>query len=93
MIIDKPFSLLLEGPIDNGDGKQRNPTKHFECTCVITSTEQGPRLLVKAVDDMEQNAPISDEQDIPAIQRILEAAKLAEWCENHAEVFTEGKVM
>lgn len=96
MVMDTPFAVILEGPIDNGDGKPRNPKKRFECTCKITLDEDDkPKLIITGVDDVtieSDKKPIEDEQDIPSVQSIVAAARMLEWSEEHKEIFTEARV-
>lgn len=93
MLLDEPFILVIEGPIDNGDGRKRKRKKRLGCTCVITDKGgRGERLVIKEVDDLKTGSPIGDEQDLPSLQRLLAAARLADWSERNSGVFTDLRV-
>jgi hypothetical protein len=51
MNMEQPFDIVIEGPINNGDGKARQRKKRLNCTCVISdkNPSKQPKLLVKEV--------------------------------------------
>jgi len=88
----KKIILLIEdNPAERGaphvnGGKPRQ----LEYACVAQQSEQGPVLTVRAVRDTITRETITDTDELPPLEVVIEAARLYDWSWVNQDVFGPG---
>jgi len=87
----KIILLIEDNPSARGaplinEGKPRQ----LEYACIATQTPRGPSLTVKAVRDANTHEDISDPDQLPPLQVVIEAARLYDWSWTNQQVFSPG---
>lgn len=79
------FNLLIEDC-------NRKQCRQLEYTCICTQTDNGLKILVNGVRNINTNEVIKDPNKLPPIKRVMEAAALYNWHFANQAVFTETQV-